>query len=55
MKRKIKQILCALLTCGAHRYEKVTYTTGKEQKGLIPYSPQYLFVCRRCGKTKWEK
>lgn len=52
MKRKIKQIICALLTCGAHRYEKVTYTTGKE-RGYCNEMNQYMYVCKRCGKVKW--
>ena len=52
MKRKMKQIICSLLTCGEHRYEKVTYTTGKE-RGCYNEINQYMYVCRRCGKVKW--
>ena len=50
MKTKIKQIICALLHFGVHKYNPVTKRYGNK---VLNEQNQVLFVCERCGKTKW--
>ncbi|MBQ8044976.1 MAG: hypothetical protein IJ269_01330 [Bacteroidales bacterium] len=48
MKQIFKRWLCALIYMG-HDYQKVT-ETGKNTTNEMN---QQLYVCSRCGKTKW--
>lgn len=51
MKKKLKQILCAIL---CHDYE-VVYEVEHYRNGIKLYNKhnQVMCRCRRCGKTKW--
>lgn len=55
MKKKLKQILCAILD---HDYEVVysrEFVIESYYKGYKMYNKynQVQYRCRRCGKTKW--
>ena len=51
MKKKLKQILCAIL---GHDY-RVIYEVVRYHNGIKIYNKQnqVMYRCRRCGKTKW--